>query len=78
MCFHLNNLQGKNGTECANDYLTIMEGAGSESAAENDSSVLGSFCGIEPPSLATNTNKITVLFKSDNMFRYPGFKCRFR
>ena len=63
----------KNTEECQNDYLTVLEGTGNDELP-----VIGTFCGIKPPAVATDTNKITLVFKSDAMFRYPGFKCRYR
>ena len=53
--------------------MTIMEGAG-----VNDTDLIGAFCGQDPPTVSTLTNKMTVIFKSDQTYRYRGFKCRFR
>lgn len=64
-----------NGTECAHDYLSILEGTGTDDSAATQ---IGTFCGMQAPSVSTDTNKITVIFKSDALFRYRGFKCRFR
>ena len=53
--------------------MVIMEGAG-----VNDTDKIGAFCGQVPPTVSTQTNKMTVIFKSDTTYRYRGFKCRFR
>ena len=50
-----------------------MKGTGT-----NDTDVIGTYCGQDPPVVSTDTNKITVVFKSDALYRYQGFKCRFR
>jgi len=76
-------LQGRNGSECSYDALTIMEGSSSALAAAshgeaNDTAVIGKFCGAQGPAISTETNKMTVVFKSDHLFRYQGFKCRYR
>ena len=54
--------------------MTIMEGAG----VNDTESLIGAFCGQSAPTVSTQTNKMTVIFKSDQTFRYRGFKCRFR
>lgn len=71
-------LQGRNGTECAHDVLTILEGTSSLAAETNDTAVIGKFCGAQGPAISTDTNKMTVVFKSNHLFRYQGFKCRYR
>ena len=39
--------QGRNGTECAHDVLTILEGTSSLAAETNDTAVIGKFCGAQ-------------------------------
>ena len=76
--------QGRNGSECGHDVLTIVEGSVSSQAAAavvsetNDTTVIGKFCGVQGPAVSTSTNKMTVVFKSDHLYRYQGFKCRYR
>ena len=33
---------------------------------------------VQGPAISTDTNKMTVVFKSNHLFRYQGFKCRYR
>ena len=59
--------------------MTIVEGSANTVSTEtNDTTVIGKFCGVQGPAVSTSTNKMTVVFKSDHLYRYQGFKCRYR
>jgi hypothetical protein len=36
------------------------------------------YCGEVGPEVTSKSNTLTVIFKSDQLYRYRGFKCRYR
>ena len=63
-----NYSQGKNGNDCENDYIKLKE----------NGTVIGRYCGAQSPTVSSTSNELMVIFKSDDRFRYKGFKCRYR
>ena len=60
------------GQNCSHDYMMVdftgdtMFGNGQK------------FCGVDPPDVVSNGTRMTVMFQSDDLFRYKGFSCRYR
>jgi len=60
------------GQNCSHDYM-MVDFTGDTMFANGQK-----FCGLDPPSLVSNGTRMTVVFQSDDLFRYQGFSCRYR
>ena len=60
------------GQNCSHDYM-MVDYTGDSMFAHGQK-----FCGLDPPSLVSNGTRMTVMFQSDDLFRYQGFSCRYR
>jgi len=64
------SMQG--GSNCSHDYM--MVDFSGDTAFSNGQK----FCGLTGPAIVTNGTRMTIQFKSDDLFRYQGFSCRYR
>jgi len=60
------------GDNCTHDYLMV------ETSTQASEVYNQKFCGISSPVVISNSTRMTVTFKSDDLFRYQGFSCRYR
>ena len=60
------------GQNCSHDFM-MVDFTGDTMFANGQK-----FCGIDPPDLVSNGTRMTVMFQSDDLFRYQGFNCRYR
>ena len=60
------------GQNCSHDFM-MVDFTGDTMFANGQK-----FCGLDPPSLVSNGTRMTVMFQSDDLFRYQGFSCRYR
>merc|ERR1712032_1234930 len=58
------------GQNCSHDFM-MVDFTGDTMFANGQK-----FCGLDPPSLVSNGTRMTVMFQSDDLFRYQGFSCR--
>ncbi|CAB3235739.1 unnamed protein product [Arctia plantaginis] len=64
-----NRFDLEDASSCNNDYLKLFEIDNNEEV-----NLLGTYCGTHfPPALTTSTNRLKLLFESDNSARYAGF-----
>ena len=56
--------------KCEHDYVDITW--------TDAESISKKFCGTEAPSISSKSNTMTLTFKSDSLYRYKGFVCRYR
>ena len=64
-------------SECLHDYMETM----SNGANSNDTEIqrfCGNYNNENPLVISSQGNKMKVKFISDRLFRYKGFRCRFR
>jgi len=60
------------GENCTHDYL-MASPTGNSTFLDGDK-----YCGAEPPVILSTGNKMRLKFRSDDLFRYQGFSCRYR
>jgi len=60
------------GENCTHDFMMI-DYTGDKTFANGQK-----FCGPTPPVIVTNGTRMTIMFSSDDLFRYQGFSCRYR
>ena len=60
------------GTNCTHDYILVSP-TGNSSFGDGEK-----YCGFISPVIESTNNMMTIKFKSDDLFRYQGFSCRYR
>ena len=60
------------GVNCSHDYLMV------DPTGDIDYQHGTKHCGVDSPVVISNATRMRIMFRSDDLFRYQGFSCRYR
>ena len=63
---------------CENDYLEVIPTSADSLPTNSTKKYCGEYLADQPLIINSESNVLKLRFKSDNLFRYRGFKCRYR